>query len=90
MPDLACTVRGDEIRYVANGKGRSATVRLDPSVSPKTYDLLRNDGLLFLEGIYAWEGDTIKICSADDQGSRPTGFRTEPGSKLRVRVWKRK
>ncbi len=88
--DLSNTVRGDRVRFTIRGKDRSATVTLDSSKTPKTYDLLRDDGLQSLEGIYMWEGDNIKICSADDQGDRPTEFRTAPGSKNRIRVWKRK
>lgn len=87
---LSCTVRGDQVRYSSNGKDRSATVKLDPSKTPRTYDLVRDDGLVSLKGIYAWDGERIKICAADDRGDRPTEFRTRPGSKNRVRVWKRK
>ena len=71
----------------------NSTFRMDTlatSKSPKTYDLLRDDGLLSLKGIYTWDGDSIRICSADDQGDRPTAFRTEPGSKNRIRAWSRK
>ena len=90
LPDLSYTVRGDKVFFTTNGKERSATVKFDPSKSPKTYDLLRDDGLLSLKGIYTWDGDNIRICSADDQGDRPTAFRTEPGSKNRIRAWSRK
>lgn len=90
LSDLSYTVRGDKLLFASGGKDRSATVKLDPRKTPKTYDLLRYDGLRSLKGIYTWEGDNIKICSADDQGDRPAEFRTEPGSKNRMRVWKRK
>ncbi len=90
LPDMSYTVRGDKVLFASNGKDRSATVKLDPGKTPKTYDLLRDDGLLSLKGIYIWDGDNIKICAAEDQGDRPTEFRTEPGSKNRIRVWKRK
>ena len=63
---------------------------MDPSKTPKTYDLLRDDGRLSLKGIYTWDGDDIRICSADDQGDRPAELRTEPGSKNRIRVLKRR
>jgi hypothetical protein len=43
-----------------------------------------------LRGIYNWDGDNLRTCSADDQGDRPTEFRTVPGSKNRIRVWNRK
>jgi uncharacterized protein (TIGR03067 family) len=90
MADRSYTIRGDKLLYNSNGKARSATVKLDPSKTPKTYDLVRDDGLRSLRGIYAWDGDTIKVCSADDQGPRPEAFKTEPGSKNRIQIWKRK
>jgi uncharacterized protein (TIGR03067 family) len=68
----------------------SATIRLDPRRSPRNYDLVRDGDGRSLKGIYAWDGfKTIKVCSADDQGDRPTGFKTAPGSKNRIRVWRR-
>jgi len=73
----------------SNGKPRSATVKMDPTKTPRTYDLLRDDGHRSLKGIYTWEGDKLKVCASDDNGDRPTEFKTEPGSKNRIRVWKR-
>jgi uncharacterized protein (TIGR03067 family) len=90
VKDLSYTVQGHEILFKSNGKDRSAIVKLDPSRNPKTYDLVRDDGLVSLKGIYAWDGELIKICSAVDQGDRPTAFETRPGSKNQIRVWKRK
>lgn len=83
------TVRGDKVVYNVNGEERSATLRLDPSKSPKTYDLARDDGSRTLKGVYEWDGDRLKVCAADDGGDRPADFTTGPGSKNRVRVWER-
>jgi uncharacterized protein (TIGR03067 family) len=89
LKNLSYTVRGDKVLFASNGEERSATIKLDPNKGPKTYDLLRDDGRS-LKGIYAWDGfKTIKICAADDDGERPTEFGTAPGSKNRIRVWKR-
>jgi uncharacterized protein (TIGR03067 family) len=90
LPDLSYTVRGDKVLFTSRGRDRSATVTLDPSKTPRTLDLLRDDGVGSLKGIYTWDGETIKICSADDEGDRPTGFTTGAGSRNRIRVWKRK
>lgn len=86
-PDLSYTVRGDKTFFTSNGKDRSAAVKLDPSKTPKTIDLVRDDGLSW-KGIYTWYGENFKTCAAEDLGDRPTEFRTEPGSKNRIRVWK--
>ena len=90
LPDLSHTVQGNQVRYTANGRDRSAIVTLDPRKTPKTYDLMRDDGALSLKGIYTWDGETIKICAAEDQGDRPTEFKTGAGSGNRIRVWKHK
>ncbi len=89
LRDLCYTVRGDNVLFRSRGEDRSATIKLDPNKSPKTYDLLRDDGRL-LKGIYAWDGENIKVCSASDQGDRPMEFKTGAGSSNRIRVWKRK
>jgi uncharacterized protein (TIGR03067 family) len=90
-PELSYTVRGDQLFYTSNGEERSATIKLDPTKKPKHYDVERDDGAIFLDGLYAWDGDdTIRICFASDQGDRPTEFNTAPGSPNRIRVWKRK
>jgi len=89
LKNLSYMVRGDKLLFTSRGEGRSATIRLNPNQTPKTYDLLRDDGRP-LKAIYAWDGETIKVCSADDQGDRPMEFKTEAGSRTRIRVWKRK
>ena len=91
LPKISLTVQGEKVLFTSNGKERSAFVELDPTKEPRTYDLLRDDGFVSLRAIYAWDGDdTIKICAADDQGDRPAAFKTKPGSRNRIRVWKRK
>ena len=89
LKNLSYTVRGDKVLFTSRGEDRSATIKLDPNKSPKTYDLLRDDSRT-LKGIYAWDGETIKVCSASDQGDRPMEFKTEVGCSNRIRVWKRK
>ncbi len=89
LKNLSYKVKGDRVLFRSRGEARSATIKLNPNKSPKTYDLIRDDGRPF-KGIYAWEGETIKVCAASDQGARPKKFKTEVGSTNRIRVWKRK
>jgi uncharacterized protein (TIGR03067 family) len=90
LKNLSDTVRGDKLFFALKGKVLSATIKLDPSKSPKAYDLVRDDDGRFLKGIYTWDGfKTIKVCSADNQGDRPKEFKTEAGSRNRIRVWRR-
>jgi uncharacterized protein (TIGR03067 family) len=88
LSSLCYTIRGDVLRFTSSGNGRWATIKLDPNRSPRTYDLFRDDGRPF-KGIYAWDGETIKVCAADDEGDRPIEFKTAAGSRNRIRVWKR-
>lgn len=90
VPDVSYTVHGDKVSFVGRGAERTATLKVDPSKTPKTYDLERDDGLRTLKGIYAWDGDDLKVCAADDQGDRPTELKTAEGGKNRLRVWKLK
>jgi uncharacterized protein (TIGR03067 family) len=89
LKNLSYTVRGDKVVFTSSGEARSATIKFDPNESPRTVDLLRDDGRS-LKGIYAWDGEILKVCLADDQGDRPAEFKTEAGSRNRIRVWKRK
>ena len=90
-PEMTCTVKGDKVVSTVKGKELSAFVELDPMKTPRTYELIREDGIHSLHGIYMWDGDdTIKICAADQGGDRPAEFKTGPGSRNRIRVWKRK
>jgi uncharacterized protein (TIGR03067 family) len=90
LPGASYTVRDGKVTFTATGVERTATLTVDATKDPKTYDLRRDDGLRTLKGIYTWDGDDLKVCSADDQGERPSDFKTAPGSKNRIRVWKRK
>lgn len=88
--DLSYTVRGDKLLYSLRGEARSVTIKLDPTANPRTYDLVWDDDGRSLKGIYTWDGfKTLKVCSADDQGDRPKEFKTGPGSRNRIRIWRR-
>jgi uncharacterized protein (TIGR03067 family) len=90
LKNLSYTVRGDKLFFNLKNEVLSATIKLGPSKSPKTYDLVRDDDARSLKGIYTWDGfKTIKVCAADDQGDRPKEFKTGPGSRNRIRVWRR-
>jgi uncharacterized protein (TIGR03067 family) len=91
LKDLSYTIRGNRLLFTVRGEERSATIKLDPSKSPKTYDLVRDGDSRSLKGIYTWDGfKTIKVCTADDQGDRPEQFKTGPWSRNRIRVWRRR
>ena len=86
-------IKGD--RYIVNS-GRStheASLKLDPTKTPKTMDMTFLDGDNMgdtAEGIYKLEGDTLTICRPRlPPQERPTEFVTKPGTDRFIVVWKR-
>jgi RNA polymerase sigma factor (sigma-70 family) len=62
---------------------------LDPSKTPRQIDMRRRNGDLekYVQGIYAFEGDTLKICLDTSLTARPTEFKiraARPGDILLV------
>ena len=70
----------------------AATLKLDPSRSPKTLDATvtegPNKGNVIL-GIYEIDGDTLKVCFDPEGKKRPTEFKSPAGSENFVNVHKR-
>ena len=77
--------KGDQVIQVG-------TQKLDPSKSPKTIDVTLTEGLnkgTVMLGIYAIDGDTLKVCFDPQGKKRPTAFKSAPGSENFVNVHKR-
>jgi uncharacterized protein (TIGR03067 family) len=72
------------------GSDSELACRLDPAKMPKAIDMTvrtgRNKGKTYA-GIYALEGDGLKICFA--KGDRPAAFATRAGSGTALIVLKR-
>jgi uncharacterized protein (TIGR03067 family) len=85
------TVQGDtytvfRFRKVA-GKG---TMKIDATKNPKTVDFTPDGGKVPpLAGIYALDGDTLKLCTALPGKDRPTKFESSEGSGFSLSVWRR-
>lgn len=77
--------KGDQVVQVG-------TQKLDPSQSPKAIDVTMiegpNKGAVML-GIYEISGDTLKVCFDAAGKTRPTEFKSAPGSTTFVNVHKR-
>ena len=77
--------KGDEVI-------QAATLKLDPSKSPKALDVTvaegPNKGAVML-GIYEIRGDTLKVCFDPEGKKRPAEFKSAPGSQTFVAVHKR-
>lgn len=70
---------------------QAATLKLDPSPSPKTFDSKVTDGPNngVILGIYEISGDTLKECFDPEGKKRPTEFKTADGSQTTLVVLKR-
>lgn len=77
--------KGDEVIQVG-------TQKIDPSKSPKTIDVTFSEGPhkgTVMLGIYEFDGDVLKVCFDSEGKTRPTEFKSPPGSKNFVNVHKR-
>jgi len=95
-PEMAKTMKRvckDDLTTVTmNGQMYfQAKVTLDPAQNPKllTYEMLEGPtkGKTQL-GIYEITGDTVRFCMAAPDAERPKEFKSEPGSKCTLSVWK--
>jgi uncharacterized protein (TIGR03067 family) len=79
---LRLIFQGDQILRDYRGKlilsrsGEKATFKLDAKKSPKEIDFL---GTKTEPGIYVFEGERLKICTAVQGAPRPKEFTTRPG-----------
>ena len=91
---LWLTIKGDKwLMSVKKGKPIvEPTFRIDPSVSPKTLDIIGNKGRkgeVILKAIYELDGDTFRYCYAIGDAEGPKEFTSEPGSKSGISVYRR-
>ena len=72
---------------------KEGTYKIDPSKKPTTIDITPADGPdkgKPLPGIYMIDGDTLKLCAADEPGQdRPTEFATKKGVHAVLMTFKR-
>jgi uncharacterized protein (TIGR03067 family) len=91
--DAVRTIEGN--KYVLapkEGAKVEGTFKIDPVKKPKVFDSEPAGGQYkgkTLLGIYAVEGDTLKICFAEPGKDRPTEFASKPGSGWVLAVHKR-
>lgn len=85
---MTVTFEGDKYAVkIGDMVVEAATLKLDLSKSPKTFDSTvtfgPNKGKVYL-AIYEMSGDTLKVCFDPEGKKRPTEFKGESGAQLVV------
>lgn len=85
---MTVTVEGDKYAVkMGDTVVEAATLKLDPSKSPKAFDSTvtegPNKGKVYL-AIYEVSGDTLKVCFDEDGKKRPTEFKADSGGHALV------
>ncbi len=90
--DAQVTVAGNQATRKAKDATIRVTLQIDPTAKLKTIDATYTEGPdkgKTLQGIYAIEKDTWRLCYAATGKPRPTEFSSKPGSGHLLLVFKR-
>ncbi len=103
--NMVVVIEGDRLTTFSGGQAREESFKVDTAKNPKSIDLTRtpiqgfvSDGNKqnppavkgeILPGIYALEGDRLRICLAEPGQKRPTEIPDKPGDGLIVLVLER-
>ena len=84
-------ISGTRLSFQVGGERAKGTFTIDPSTQPKTIDSTINfDGDRGKTlGIYALDGDTLKLCCSIDGKTRPKALATTPTEAVTLWTYKR-
>jgi uncharacterized protein (TIGR03067 family) len=88
--DWRWEIKGNKLVNRIKGAAEDGTFKLDPGKDPKHIDLKFEKEGKPNAGIYALDGDTLKICYDIPGQDRPKGFTTEKGPKVTIWTFKKK
>jgi uncharacterized protein (TIGR03067 family) len=86
---LKLNIKGKEFSADVPDGQQQGTLKLDPSTTPKSMDLITQSGDE-VPGIYDLAGGTFRVAYAPNGGSRPTQFKSADSSGVTVITFKRK
>lgn len=68
--------------YDGDKKGRTLGFALDPTATPKRFDLLRPGKDEKAEGVYKLDGDKLSLCYAEPGAARPDKLESKAGARV--------
>ena len=93
VPSHRVTFEDENFQLRIDGEERAkGTYKLDSIAKPKTLDLAFAEGLHAGEtmlGIFAWDGDRLKLCVSTPKGDRPKDFNAPVGAGHRTMVFEK-
>ena len=91
VKEAKVVITADKVKIEAGGKDMQVGYKLDPSKKPAHIDIIESSGGkdAVIKGIYAFDGDNLKVCFAPPGEKRPTEFVTQGGSSEQMVVLKR-
>jgi uncharacterized protein (TIGR03067 family) len=78
-------IKGDQFESIAMGATLTGTIEINPSATPKTFDLVYSSGSGLGHrslGIYELDGNKWKACFTAREAARPTEFAAPKGSAV--------
>jgi uncharacterized protein (TIGR03067 family) len=82
LESIKLEVKGDQFAITIGDMTVKGTLKLDPSQNPKAYDAtgVRDGKEVKTVGIYAFEGEDLKLCYSAAPGARPKEFSSKGGT----------
>jgi uncharacterized protein (TIGR03067 family) len=77
-------LKDGKVTMTTKNKEEKGTYKIDPTKKPKTIDLTEEGKTEPSPGIYALEGDTLKLCVSSKPSERPTEFSGKPKNHMLI------
>ena len=89
VSNIRLTIKGREYSLQLDSGPSKGSFKLNERAQPKSIDVT-TDSSDEAQGIYEISGDKLKICHANNGGSRPTEFKSSTGADCVLAIYERK